>query len=1693
MRLAGLVLTFVMVLAFTAARAEVSRPQDRLALRQLQTLAVAPWEGSSSPVSLALDRVTSRLNWAADVARLLSERKPLGAFDPLTWSAVSPELCRVAGLDLRRCVSLPCLVPQLSPTNAIQCPRSLPPVAGSQPPPDDPARLGEWLDSLGKATSSPIKVQLLRRELPIDPDIVEAKGILHAIWPDLLEAAGRLAEIKAENVQPLLQEVLLLAGERSARAARLVAAGRAIRELSPSARAFIEPMATRLLDRAAKIEALYKEPVDATLLLASSVRGLEADLDAGDQTLSSLGTHLARSLVDQAFGAPSVRSGTCPATNADEVHELASTYVANRKFALALRGTSSTPGEREFVAVLGAREPAKVAMVTRGPDGKDVRSEIEASADCLQSIIPLGITIANIEEREGKLIFVGAENALIQREIPDRFRAGINELLAQIGENGLGLPATVIVSKPRLAFSSDLTSIALVSSVTIPVLNVTVPTRASLVDGGRLVLRPSAAGLLDLPSLVAQARANIIGRDIDIGPIKANITALDQARPELIQSGTWLEVAVKLKLANIDLGEATAQLVDRGGVPRFELITDLTTLIRRPLVALGARVGTLRRVSAEALPDTAPELLDELANALLIERARIADDGKSVVVKLGLDLASITGQAALPRVTAEGALRLDDRSDLGLRDIYKELLKNALGGIENLKALMLARLEEKLGRKVQDAAVGAIDDAIRALNTIGQQSLGIKLSFKRTGKPGEGTMTASWDGGSASLGIITVIPAPPRIDFSGGRIDDADGQRLGKKLEAIAVGWLKSLVGLEWKACGEPRVARSAGGIIIELSAEASIVGCVPLPAVVFDGTRLAFDGQRTIEAIRPILEEKVKLLVPSDLRKYVTIPRWDPRNTEQVRLDVKARAPGTAFDLKGTVLVNLKDLTVKVEANPEGVIFDEILKQFTGLTGSGFKVEPVQGRMALRASGSVDFGVVGLEIREMELTPDRVYLPEIGVKLPAAVIIGPFTVFPIELRSKLQKPTRVGIVGDASFANLSQIVRIRSRIGFDLPNPKISLDGTLTVVEVLDLFEMSGEVDLAKKLLRANARTTGVLAAIMPAEQLLTVDPGRAQLDTSIKLLFLAVKGRGEIRFAGEPGITLDGSADLGGLAGLKAGLDADLLLRRPTASVEGGIGLPPIGDIKFGAKASLQSVRLSASIIGIQASLILPSIADLNGGLIKKLFEALLKPSIDLKNLSLKNVSITLAPRIGGGDGTEGSPSRGNGGNGGNGGDGGGPQITPVVPGPNANWKPVVDRAGAVRTGTIPSAWQYGWLPSPDPGMLCEARWKGPQQIQWLSSMRSPESVVQMFKPPERPRIELGTVPSKVEFWSNCEQGSGSANSTKAIAFFDGTDVPKVWHQGTRVIENGVWIDAALKQLGGPGAAGVSRGSMPSNAAVGVLQTLHRSGLTGDVANSLRTVKLSNNQVFYRVAPASGQGTIHLIEAGSGIGQTRSFQADGPLGKLIMQVTAEPPTALAPLKDVLLPLLFAGREPRILSDVGGRLLLEVNPFGSKPSFVASFGTAPPLCGSQAELEREGTHAQENDLFDPIAVALLAENPACSRSARWTKLFTVADRGGQLQRVVGIRDNGAGDWVLEFVDAKGKCLRSMLSGPNLRKLIETWKRDGLPEADKLLISLGADNGLSIILSAIRSPEIAWRAAGFRLDPFLAAVCGGGQ
>lgn len=1699
------VLSVLTGLVTHAVAARDARVEDIVDLRQLQAIATSELSAKPSPESEALQRVTSRRNFAESLAALLTARKPLGSFDPANWNAISSDVCRIAGLGVGRCLSLPCLVPAINPETAKECPITTD-LANAKPPPGDPTELSEWLEAIGKTDNQnrSIKPQLLRRELPIEPDIIAAKGILHAIWPDVLEAARGLSNVGPENVRFLLEEVAAKIQDRTQRGARIVAAGRIITKLPMEARSAFEPSGSRLVAIASKIEPLFQNVDPAKPAIVILPGHLSRDLADGEILIAAIGKRVTASIAEftnkvMPARQPSIDGNAC-AAGPSQFHQLAERKFGDRTVGLAFRWLSQAVGSAtsaELVLTLSADDDVTVSPTFVDKTGKVIAAEtIKVPASCALSIFPLGITVNNLRRENERLIHTAEKDALTQSTDIDRFRSGLQEFLQQAA--GVhGLPSTIRVGRARLTFSADFKTIDLLSDLTVPILNVTVPTTTSLVRDGVLVFEPNIKKIFDaenLPDKIGRGIAGSVEKSkVSIGSFNARIVKVKPAPQPHFEGGTWLAMDTELSFgATVVAKSAEVYLVERNQSVRVELAEDPTPLMRVVLNGIlnnKSNQDGIRSALQLVMPEAnSKPLLDAISEALLIERVRVSDDNDGVVVKLGFDLAALTGKADLPKTTREGPLD-PNKSDLGIGNLYADLIKGALSNTADMSAVILSRITERFALKAQDAAAKAIDDAIRSIATAAKSALGIEVDFRKNQSSQEGALRITWTGDKFEIRNIAVIVTPqPRIDFAKAEISEADSRRLAEKLQTTLLKELKAVIGIAWTPCGTARLGRSSSGMIIELSAQAPIVGCLPLPAVVFDGAKLVVDLNRTVDSISPILVEKVKLLLPEEYRAYVIDARLEKGPSPKIRMMVNAPLPGTSVDLKGEISVNLSNGKLDIKVDTSGTIFSQILKSAAGLVGKDFMVEPVPGKLALRASANVDFGAFGVGVRGMELSPKRIHLPELLIKLPLAITIGPFTIWPIQIQAKLEKPVHVALIGDASFAALQAVFRIRATMGFEIPPSSIDMRGLMTVIEILDLFEVTGKIDFKENRATADSKTVGLLAAIMPAKQFMEIDSHHAIFESSMTLLVLDVKGNGEIRFTRNPEIEMSGSAKLLGLANLRADLKSDLELRRPAASIEGAVSLQPLGDIKFGAKGSSHNATVHASIIGISASLVLPSFGDLDGDLIKKLFEDLLKPSIDLKNVNLKNVKVSLSPRIGGGgDGAAPGKKGGDGaGKDGGGADSEGGAALPRGAAPASDKPPIVDPSNAVRTGTIPSEWQSGWLPSSEPGMFCKAEWKGPREIRWLSATRAPAEVIRVLANPARLSMDLGLSDAEVTYWNNCNEKLETRSGALALALFDGTGEPKIWNDGTRPLETASWISDVLKYFEAPEPALITEKNMPA-AAAKAISIIYQARLSGNALQGLGKLRLADGRVMYRIAAL---GKIHVIDGTDPSAPVRSFRDDEVLGKWIGQITDNTDKPLAKLRETLLPLLFVGGEPRALSELEDRLLVLVSPFTAKP-FVASFKLSDGLCGGQIPAPDVAKFSVDRRVGEPVIKALLSEGAVCASSSRWTKFFTVVD-GGQLQRIVVARIGSNGDWALDFVDASGTppCLRTRLSGTEMSALLDQWTSADLLSAQDKSVLAGSDNALDAVLESVLRPEIAWRVR-FPLNPFLKSVCEG--
>ncbi|MCC0040294.1 MAG: hypothetical protein H6893_15190 [Brucellaceae bacterium] len=1704
------------------------------ALRQFDGEASGPGQnaGGVEDAHQALVAAVRMGAFADELLRKLRGGKSLGPHEPHGWGAIPRQLCEAAKLPTGRCVSLACLRAQGDDvtTLARECgitPQTLA-VSGEPAQPADATAWRAWLMEIPREElPQDIADALSNGNLPVNQTVVAAKGVLHAIWPALVRRAADFPNLAAAELPALVTGVVADEARRSARAAQIVAVAALAAELPASAKAFLERQVpgseaafSKLSASAGALKPLFDDPQNLIRLPDDS----DAPAMAGAEAIEKLRA----AIVDIVPELPEIAAErvveyvadqVCPQVAEGPLHPIATRPIAIRgdaskaAFEFALRETGRSP-DGEISAELVAAISAELKEMFDG-DGNPVAHQCIGE---LRQVFPLGIVIRRLRERDGKLFLAADDDELIQRAEAALFRSGIVGLANRLALP-ITWPAAVEVEAIVLEFKPDFHDVALKATLSVPLLDHRHQAVVPLVVGGRVQDDPDVVRMLGLDGLVASLNREIAdraaGRRIAVGPFRAEIEKLELATTTAsdnpIQTRTaadkrWLSARARLTAGPIVIDNAWLTVVERGGQVRFVPAIDLTPLFRAALddaitilAEQGESLGRAMLVHLDNAGEAARPFVGAVSRALMIQRVDLDDSGQ-VNVTLALDIGMIAGQASLV-VEHSGPLDFD-RDDLGLPPLYKALAEKA---VQN-GTVWINEAVKRIDAAIGDLVDAEVQNALNAL-TENAAAVGIKLTFDRRDRALY-DLEAQFAGVTTRVENVRLTAVPPDLDFRDAEISsDAE-----EKLTAALIARFNELIPLDWVQCGSSRISKGATGIVIELGIKSDLAGCLPLPAVVFDGRRLSFDKARTEAAILAVLQKRLATFLPEDIAGFVGEARFAD-GFRKLAVPFEAEIPGLGgLTLSGTATVDLKSGSFEVKVDDKDALFNNAFRFVAGnIGGDDWKVEPLPDQIGVIASGRIDFGVFGVGVEGLQVTTRGIHVPELAVRLPAAIPIGPITIFPVEVKARVQRPYSVTLIGDVGLFGASSVAMLRGSMGFDdIPPKQLSAGGTIIVLSSLELFRTESSLRFSPFLIKGTSETVGLMKAVMPFRQTMRIDAKEAVLTAKATILGIHVDGSGRLTFSNNPSLTLAGKIDAGSLAEFSAGVRTDLFLTDPTATVDGRVGFL-LGDIEFGADANLRRARLSAKVIGIRASVTVPSLTHIDTGMIEALFAFLLKPSIDLSNLRELNVQVS--PRIAGGSGGSGEGEGEGAGEGGGLGEGGDPN--PAKPSVEGG-QPVTNPPGAIPSGTVPSEWQSGWVSGDgDSETFCWARWKGPDrndpsQFQWLDDLKTPRRIAELRSqfPPVR-SVHLGwfaldaqiVADGKIARYKNCSTEISTLEGTSVTLYLPG-DTPLIWASGARTFSEAPWVGAVLDKVDGPDRAA---DAAISRTAADIIAFMYRHKVEN--ADTIQQITLAEGRQFWIVALPEDEilvrdpeGGAQIHERSSGVGQWLAEISDGDAGSLA---------------ERLLPALFLGRgEPievyaRKTGDATDSLLLghvnngtrlamllrhiNVGPGLDKSPFVIPLsrgekpGCSAGLKTSGIETWR-GNESDDNASYANILTALIETSPACDY---WNELQVVGPDSGEPERLILVHGD-RGDWNIAFTDSQQKpvCLRTGLNSERLETALDQWRVAGAITDDEFTTLLAS--GYAFARLALSTPEPDWRGAGFPFNPLILASCEGG-
>ena len=1646
-----------------------------------------------------LIEVVHYTNFAAELYKLLKTGKPIGPYQPVGWRAIPTALCKAAKLPVGRCVSLPCLRASNANKDTLAAPCELTPhqlaAAGNPPQPSKAAQWKYWLQKIDASSLPPdIADPLKKGNLPINDKIVAAKGVLHAIWPELLSSRRHYSKpnlvLKAANLPALLTSVLKAEGERATNAAQVVAVSSLTEKLPASAINLLDREAPgfakdadRLKKSARKIKGYYSHQAGIARLPNKAT----AAIDEGTEALADM----RRSVPEVVLHLPNLAVAKLTKIAADKLCPQVDDYVL---FPLAGDGIS-LPGKEQpkgrielalketargrsgvITAELVAAVSVNVRKVFDGKGNSQPNSDWKCKGT-LRQIFPLGVTIHSLRERQGRLVLDTSRDTLIQRTTIERMRRGLTNLARRLG-SPIQWPVGLKLESARLKFSRDFRSVELRGVTSVAALNYRHELAVPLVVDGKLQSNMNLVSILDLDGLVKfmneRLARNPHGWSLSIGQMDATIKNFSLVPPDMHPNDArWLSLLVALHAGDLDLGTARATLVEHAGKVRVEPAVDLTPLFRtalaKTLVVLanqGKSIGEAMRSYLQTTGKSAKPFVKAISRALLVHKVELTNDG-SVLVTLGLDIGSMSGQQSR-LVVATGPLNFR-AADLGLPHIYDKLADAAVKNGRAWINLVAGRLKAAIG-KLTDQAV---DAAIQKLEQAAE-SAGIRLKFKPRPGSNEFDLTVTVQDTTLSIQRVLISSQPLAIDFRKAKLSEQDKKRLAKAV----VGKVNSLIPLGWEQCQRDRISIGATGIVLELGLKNDLLGCVPLPSVVFNGRRLLLDSSATVNAITAVLRARVVSLLPKEIAQYAGDANLSD-DKKHLLIHFNAKVPGTGgVSLTGIATINLTNGKIKVDINNKNTIFTNIFRYVAGNFGGPWNAEPLRDRIGLRASGKINFGSFGVAVNGMVVTPAGVDIPELAVRLPVAVVIPPVTIFPVEIDARIQSPNSVKLIGDASLAGATSIAMLRGQMSFDkIPPKEIRGQGTLIALNTLGLFRTTTTLHLGRPQIDGVSETVGLLKAVMPFRQKIHLDKHKATLSARAKILGINIDGAGKLVFNKNPTLALSGKVDAGSLAQFSGGITTDVFLTDPTATVSGSVGFL-LGDIKFWAKANLHRARLSAEVIGIQASITVPSLASVNTDMAKALFAFLLKPSIDLKDL--RNLNVQVSPRIAGGGGGKGN----RGGDEGGGLDEGGQPIS--GPAEIDNGHHVVNPPASIPVGTTPSEWQSGWLRSPADGRFyCWAEWKSPKQIQWFDDERYPLKVANMMGRDAPPSLILGKTGDSYYVYRNCSDKLFAVHGASEILFFP-AGKPVIWKEGTDHVTDAGWVEDVIRKV--DGRMPTVR-APPSFAAASILTFMYDHGI--DSANDVQEITLAGGNRYWIATRAPGE--IEIVDPKRG---TRVFDRSTPLGQWLAGIISSKPDLR--LRKLLLPILFKGRgTPEVLaaeptSGTPDAMLLGLLTSNGQQLIIPV--SRKPFGGCSAGLPASGTllRAAANSSSE-FAVLLQDLRKRLHDCGYWNKLTVVGTPGAQPERLV-LFHGDASNWAVAFTDRKmadHQCLRIGLDRERLQKALMQWQSAGTLSQTRYQELLTHSQAAIVTLLGDDEPDSS--KLGFPFNPLILATCPGKQ
>ncbi|MFO0447576.1 MAG: hypothetical protein ACK52I_02610, partial [Pseudomonadota bacterium] len=514
----------------------------------------------------ALSSVVQNPEMGKELVEIIGASRPLGPYEPFSWSAIPAEVCIAAQLAPRRCVSLTCLMLNGSdPAGLAACNISPNEAAGGfidRSSTDPGGAFGDALKKIPReGLPQDIADALSDGRLLVEEQNISAKGMLHALWPAIVLKAKEEGVPTHENLTSFVGDIVSQEIRRSTEATQVIATAGIIETLPDSTIAIlksgnadVETALSGLSKAADALRLVYDEPENLIRLPDEADGSILQGQDAV-KVLYRAALKLIDSLrVLPVNGlTPAAPSETCPSAHDASLHIIASRRVDLRGaprealFSLALNEIGrSSEGE------ISAELVGVVAVAPQGAEAPAMASSTNAlvPSNCVREIYPLGVTIRRLREDKDYLFSVAADNEIVQRTNSTVFRAGLTDLAGRL-KWPTDWPVGISVDEILLEFSPDFRNVKLKTSLTMSSPTFRHRATVPLIVDGAIPDRFDIASLLGLNDLVDAMNASISSNNLKVsyGMLDAKLIKFELAdlsrsmsndNPETVPDQRWL-------------------------------------------------------------------------------------------------------------------------------------------------------------------------------------------------------------------------------------------------------------------------------------------------------------------------------------------------------------------------------------------------------------------------------------------------------------------------------------------------------------------------------------------------------------------------------------------------------------------------------------------------------------------------------------------------------------------------------------------------------------------------------------------------------------------------------------------------------------------------------------------------------------------------------------------------------------------------------------------------------------------------------------------------------------------------------------------------------------------------------------------------------------------------------------------------